>query len=730
MANETFEDLVEKYLDCCKNGDSPNIQEFADEYPDHKEELLDILPLLQDLESLGSQKQNSDTIDLSDSDYKLGEKIGIGGMGIVFKALQISLNRNVAVKILSKSLVSDKAQREQFENEAKIIAMLHHPNIVKILSAKCSETVCYYAMELIDGKGLNQHKITDIKEIAKIGLQIAKALSYAHSCKVLHRDIKPSNILIDSTGDAHISDFGLAFLLKNKTPKPDSKSGTIRYMAPETLLKGENSFLTDQYSLGVTLYETITQKPFVTASSPQKLSEKICKGRLPKLSVKENDFASIVNKCLSFKPERRYKNMEELAKDIQRFLNNEPVSAKKYSPLEKYKLWKKRKPLAAFFGAVAAIFSMAFVVALIIGFVQTNSALKLAQKNAETADLTISKVFDYVQKIPPSSGGSELLDALMPYYKEISAQSGLPKNRLTEANKIVGIYAMRSGNYELAEKSYKTLSELDKSAYSLNQYALALDKQGKDSSEIRNKIIKKYSNSKNPNDRLEAVKALMTYKNDEKSQTAAFNIIKSLLEENPDNPDYLFQYAILTGSNPKKYAKKRIDGVDNNAVRILNNLANQYPNTPEYGLAITDLMNKKMRYFKNFSSEDFEELNIALDISDKMLARFPNTPQVVSSTVKLKNSYIRMLRRNGEMAKSRKETENLLGRLELLFYNPETPDDAKECLIELQLRRLKLFARDNSFQAANELKTKINNELKAYNGNRKQEFLSQFNELP
>lgn len=148
----------------------------------------------------------------------------------------MSLNRKVAVKLLSNSLISDKLQREQFENESKIIAMLHHPNIVKVLSAKCTSECCYYAMEFIDGKGLNHYKISDIKNIARIGLQVSKALAYAHSCKIMHRDIKPANLLLDESGQVHVSDFGLAFIVKSKNSKtgqPDAKSGTLRYMAPE-----------------------------------------------------------------------------------------------------------------------------------------------------------------------------------------------------------------------------------------------------------------------------------------------------------------------------------------------------------------------------------------------------------------------------------------------------------------------------------------------------------------
>lgn len=329
MSNRaSFEDIVEQYLDCCKKGSSPDIEEFAKQYPEHSDELLEILPLLQDLEELGNKKNSQTTQnehflpDLTTSDYRLLKKIGIGGMGIVFEAEQISLGRKVAIKLLSQSLVTDKTQREQFEKEARIIAMLHHPNIVKIYSAKCSPQYCYYAMELVEGKGLNQYQINNIKEIAKIGLQAAKAIAYAHSWKVMHRDIKPANLLLDRFGQVHVSDFGLAFILKDNIKnieKFDTKSGTLRYMAPEKVIHGENSFLTDQYSLGVTLYEMVTHKPYVTAATSKDLINKISAGKTPKLNCKESDFAAIVNKCISFNPADRYCGMDELVDDLQHF---------------------------------------------------------------------------------------------------------------------------------------------------------------------------------------------------------------------------------------------------------------------------------------------------------------------------------------------------------------------------------------------------------------------------
>ena len=140
-------------------------------------------------------------------------------------------------------------------------------------------------------------------------------------------------------------------------------------------------------------------------------------------------------------------------------------------------------------------------------------------------------------------------------------------------------------------------------------------------------------------------------------------------------------------------------------------------------------MTRKMRYANNFSKKDWQTIDLALNTADRLMSRFPNSPKVVESVVNLKMAYIKNLRLNNDMAKSRKEIENLLGMLELLFYNPETPDSVKECLIELQLDRLKLFIRDNRISAIKDLTTKLNRELKSYDGEKLSSYRMQVQRL-
>ncbi len=681
----SFEELIEQFLDRCRLGDAPEVDAFAARYPEHAEKLRELLPLLLQMEGCSVDKtqkieqQPSALPDFSGTDYRLLRKIGSGGMGVVFEAQQLSLDRKVAVKLLASA---SPAQREPFENEARVIAMLHHPNIVKVLSAGTTQDRCYYAMELIDGKGLDQCKFDGLREIARLGLQAAGALAYAHRCGVMHRDVKPANLLLDSHHELHVSDFGLAFVLRDANEmleRVGAQSGTLRYMAPERLARGVNTFAGDQYALGATLYELVTNAPMLAEKDPKELIRRICREPVPPLRCAEPDFAAIIGKCVSFRPEDRYRSMDELAEDLQHFLKHEPVAAANTSSIRRFRLWVKRKPAVAALSMLSALCLLAFAAALAVGYVRTAAALKLAERNAATANATLSNVFAHIENSTPTAGTSALLSRLLPYYQEIARQRNLPAEQIAQANNIIGTSALRSGNYPLAETAFRRLSELRADAFPLNQLAEAMRKQGKnqEADAISRQVVERYSASRLPADRYEAVRALLSLS----EPRQAFQMIKELLSQESANPEYRFLYAVILGGNPRLFAE-RIPGVEPNAATLLNQLAGEHPDRPEYGLALVDLMTRKLRYARNFGERDWKDLEVALELSDRLLGRFPNTPQVLSSVARLRNAYIEALRRKGEPDKARKETERLRGMLEILSHNPETPDEVREFLKE------------------------------------------------
>ena len=697
--NTAFEDLVEQFLERCRLGDTPDIQVYAAQYPEHAEHLKELLPLLLQMEACAGEKvrQNhpgaTDLPELNGTDYQLLRKIGSGGMGVVFEARQISLNRNVAVKILATTLLADSAQRKMLENEAQVIAMLHHPNIVKVLSADCKSERCFYAMELIQGKGLDQCEFHDLRELAKIALQAAKALAYAHSCNVLHRDIKPANLLLDADGEVHVSDFGLAFILRTPNGVQENlgtQSGTLRYMAPERLAHGINTFAGDQYSFGVTFYELIAKHPVISGKNPKELIARIIREPLPALTCAEPDLAAIINKCIRFHPAERYAGMDNLAEDLQRFLNHEAVAAANPSPIRRFRLWAKRKPAVAALSLAGIVLLGAFVAALLVGYIRTNAARKLAERNAANANATLSDIFTHIERQTPSAGGSELLARLMPYYQDIAQQRKLPEEQIVNANIMAGTTAMRSGNYQIAESAFRQVVSMQPDASVLNQLAEALKKQGKTAEvqRIFRQITEEYPNSN------EAVYAFQAQGEYDK----AFALVQKLLESEPKNPEYRFQYALLLGTHPQLFRSARIAGVEPNAVTLLNELAGEYPDRPEYGLALVDLVCRKMQYVRRFRERDWKELDLALALSDRLLGRFPNTPGVVSSVIELRQLYITALRRNGDLSAGRKETERLQGMLEILFHSPETPDAVKESLLTMQFERLETALRPEAIR--------------------------------
>ena len=737
----TFEALLEEYLEKFRNGTAPDIDDFSHLHPEHAERLAELLPLMLRMEDCAAESRRNlagscgEFPDMSGSDYRLVRKIGAGGMGEVFEALQVSLDRKVAVKLLSPSLTADPAQRERFENEARVIAMLHHPNIVKIYNAGVCADRCYYAMELIDGKGLNHYRECAPREAARLGLQAARALAYAHSCGVLHCDVKPANLLLDTHGEIHIGDFGLAFVLKDAAGAGEAenmRSGTLRYMAPERLAHGINSFAGDQYSFGVTLYELVSHAPALQERTPQKLIDRIRSAPLPPLECSEPDLAAIINRCVGFDPASRYPNMEKVAEDLERFLRHEPVSAASTSAFRRLRLWSKRKPAVAALSLLASVSAAACAVAVTVGYVRTNSALKLAERNAAAANAALSDIFSHIEHSTPTASGSELLSRLMPYYQEIAEQGNLPQSEIADMNLLIGTAAMRSGNYPLAENSFRRASELRPDGGTMNQLAAALRQQGKtvQADLTSRQVIEEYPRS------VEAVRAHQSLG----EYDDAFELLRSLLQQNRNDPDYLYQYALLLETQPR-FTASRIGNIPPSPSALLESLAKQYPGRMEFSLTFVDLMSRKLDTPGRFTQQDRQTLEQALALADRLLAGFPNTPEVASAAVELYDAYIAQLRRSGDQASARKEEARLQGMLELLYRGPDAPDEVKETLLTMQLEQLEQMsdiwtprggqtvARNQAVRQYNELVLKIRDELNDYHGDRLEEFMNELRRL-
>jgi eukaryotic-like serine/threonine-protein kinase len=306
------------------------------------------------------------------SHYRILEKLGGGGMGVVYKAEDTNLGRLVALKFLPEDISQDRHAVERFRREARAASALNHPHICTIYEIEEHEGRPFLAMELLEGQTL-KHRISNralaTEQVAKLGRQTAEALEAAHAKGIVHRDIKPANIFVTERGEAKVLDFGLA-----KPMQPASEvtaesltdthavAGTLPYMAPEQLRGQEVDARADIYALGVVLYEMGTgTRPFREAVTTQLIDSILHKppplpGRFnPDLSPKLED---IVLKCLEKEPENRYQSAKELAVDLRRLTDSSTVAPALPRPRVRYRVAG---------GVIAAVLLVSVLVGLNVG---------------------------------------------------------------------------------------------------------------------------------------------------------------------------------------------------------------------------------------------------------------------------------------------------------------------------------------------------------------------------
>jgi TolB-like protein/Tfp pilus assembly protein PilF len=295
-------------------------------------------------------------------DYELLEEVGRGGQGVVFRARQKSLNRTVALKVISLGQWASKAHLKRFRLEAEAAARLEHPGIVPIHEVGERDGSCYFSMKFVEGGQLDEvarREPMPIRRAVEIIAKIARTVYYAHQHGILHRDIKPGNILLDAEGEPHLTDFGLARLVESESSVTQTLDvlGTPSYMAPEQAL-GNNaavSSVTDVYGLGAVLYQLLTgQPPFAGGATYETIKLLLdTEPRPPRqLNPKiDRDLSTICLKCLEKDPKRRYPSALTLAEDLERWLKHEPILARHTGVFARGKKWVQRNPSSALLAA-------------------------------------------------------------------------------------------------------------------------------------------------------------------------------------------------------------------------------------------------------------------------------------------------------------------------------------------------------------------------------------------
>jgi tetratricopeptide (TPR) repeat protein len=358
---------ADEYLERLAAGESPDVAEFARRYPEVAGFLPEVLPLLELLKELDPLGPAPTVL----GEFRILRRIGRGGMGVVYEAEQVSLDRRVALKVLPTAGAAGARPLARFQVEARVMAALHHPHIVPIFAVGCDRGVHYYAMQLIAGSSLADRLGGEARdrpaprEAAQLAMQAAEALEHAHGLGVLHRDIKPGNLLVEPGGHLWVTDFGLARWgncgdLSGSGDAP----GTLRYMCPEQAAGGRVlDPRSDVYSLGATLYELLAGRPAFDGTDRADLLRRIAHAEpvAPRRidPTIPRDLETIVGKAMAKEPDRRYATARELAEDLGRFLDDRPILARRPGPVERLGRWSRRHARATV--AAAALLVLAVV---------------------------------------------------------------------------------------------------------------------------------------------------------------------------------------------------------------------------------------------------------------------------------------------------------------------------------------------------------------------------------
>jgi serine/threonine protein kinase/tetratricopeptide (TPR) repeat protein len=402
--------VADEFLRRQEAGERPDVEEYVARLPQAADLLRKVLASLQLLQASLTGSGEPGALATGDGpagilgDFRIVREVGRGGMGIVYEAEQISLGRRVALKVLPMAATMDPRQLQRFHNEARAAAGLHHTNIVPVYGVGCERGVHYYAMQFIEGRTLAElisrqrgegllhvptmgeaeaaasattvppaaqstsaapRDAAYFRRVAEWGIQAAEALDCAHALGVVHRDVKPANLLVDAAGRLWVTDFGLAQIQNDaRLTMSGDLVGTLRYMSPEQALAQRVVIdqRTDMYSLGATLYELLTLQPAFAGADRQELLRQIAfeEPRAPRRVNKAipADLETIVLKALEKNPADRYATAKDLADDLRRWVEDQPIRARRPSLVQRLRKWSRRHRAAVAAAVVCLVVTL------------------------------------------------------------------------------------------------------------------------------------------------------------------------------------------------------------------------------------------------------------------------------------------------------------------------------------------------------------------------------------
>jgi eukaryotic-like serine/threonine-protein kinase len=506
-------------------GQQPRVQEWLERFPQWQIELTQIFEVHEAVAQRGTRRvglsgtqievcgPNDGGEDLAASlcsGYKILDEIGRGGMGVVYRARQLSLNRIVALKMLPSP--GGQRERARFRTEAEATARLSHPNIVQIYEVWQEGERPFLSVEFVAGKSLDKELAAATlapRAAAELVVTLARAVDYAHQQGIVHRDLKPANILLAADGTPKITDFGLAKTLgEDQTNAPSvAIVGTPSYMAPEQSQPGNTvGPPADVYALGAILYEALTgRRPFRGESALDVLEQVRSHEPLPpsRLAPKTpRDLETICLKCLAKQPGERYASASLLADDLERFLEGKPIFARPAGRLERAVRWCRRNPLVAgLTGGIALALVCGTVISSSLAVWALNEkyraaeharqatasaqqkqvARELAEYRFAQAEKAVEEYLDGIEKQERLKEADfldlrkQLLGSAAPFYEEfvrqkpgdakLEAKRGRAYRRLATLHNTIGEYDAALECYAQMQSTFEKLAAEDPSVF-------------------------------------------------------------------------------------------------------------------------------------------------------------------------------------------------------------------------------------------------------------------------